>query len=133
MKANLFKAIALVAFFCVFISESYAQSYPSVSISIIDNTPNEPYWANVSLIYLNNGVPTQIGSTITINGLYINSINARTLPWGLPIETEDNIYILVVQAYDNNNNSSYPPTAYSAWFNSPYYYSNLIPVTVRFP
>jgi Na+/H+ antiporter NhaB len=133
MKANFIKATALVAFLCIFISVSQAQSYPSVSISIIDNTPDEPYWAYVSLFYLYNGVPTQVGSTITITDLYINSINARNLPWSLPVETEDNIYILVVQAYDNYNNPSYPPTAYSAWFNSPYYYSNLIPVTVRFP
>lgn len=132
MKAKNVTGAALITLFCLCVSVANAQVIPSTSISIIDNTPSGPYHGSIALYYLNNGTPVPVGTPITVTGLALNSLNQIPLTWGLPEETDENVYILVVQLFDSSNIPSVPNTFYSSWFNTPFYYNNTIPVTVRF-
>ena len=136
MRTKILKFSALIALFTIMISSAFAQSYPSASITLVDNsyTYYGDYQGTIYGYYLNGGIPTPLsGGTAAIGGLTLNSLNTIALPWTLPIDTQQNIYIIkiVVQKLSTGQYSN-PNPASSSWFNTYYYYNNLIPVTVRF-
>lgn len=104
----------------------YAQK--TISLRVIDDTPSVPtaYSADISLIWYNNGTYQPVGQTQTISSITPNITNDFSLHWDLPEDTENNCYILYVIIWESTNqNGPY----YSAWFNSPTYYNNKIPVS----
>ena len=128
MKTKMLKIAAFVALFLLIFSGANAQT---CSISIIDPTPTSIYGGQIALYYLNGGIPTPVGNPISVNSLNPNSLNTRPLTWGLPIDTEENIYILYGYITENGAQSN-PVVSNSVWFNTYYYFNNLITVTVRF-
>ena len=115
------------------ISSAFAQTYPSASIILVDNNYSgpTPYSGTIYGGYQYGGIPYLLSGSVTFNGLTLNSLNPVLLPWTLPIDTDENIYILRVVAVKSGAPSS-PSPAYSSWFNSSYYLNNYIAVTVRF-
>lgn len=79
-----------------------------------------------------NGIPYIVGSQ-TFYNLNPNAVNPLNLPWGLPIDTDDNIYILRAEAYNNGTIQANNFPAYSQWFNTDFYdNNNNINITVFF-
>jgi hypothetical protein len=128
MKTKILKIAALIALFIMIISSANAQT---CSISIIDPTPTSNYGGQIALYYLNGGIPTPVGNPISVTGLNPNSLNSRNLTWELPIDTEENIYILHALITEGGSSSN-PQISSSIWFNTYYYFNNQITVTVRF-
>ena len=56
--------------------------------------------------------------------LSANIVNYISLPWELPIDTEDNIYILQAYVYDGNGTPATNNPIYSGWFNTDFYNNN---------
>lgn len=99
---------------------------------ISDPTPSGNYQVTLTLGYMLNGIPYIVGSQ-TFYNLNPNAVNPLNLPWGLPIDTDDNIYILRAEAYNNGTIQANNFPAYSQWFNTDFYdNNNNINITVFF-
>lgn len=99
---------------------------------ISDPTPSGSYQVTLTLGYMLNGIPYIVGSQ-TFYNLTPNAVNPISLPWNLPIDTDENIYILRAEAYNNVTIQANNFPAYSQWFNTDFYYNNNnINITVYF-
>jgi len=132
MKTNYFRITALFVLLLLAITTVHGQI---ASITLVDAnyTYNSDYQGSIYCVYYNNGSPIPLAGSVAVGGLNQTSLNPFTLTWILPVDTEENVYILKVYITKlslSQNSNPYP--ASSAWFNTYYYYNNTIPVTVRF-
>lgn len=91
-------------------------------LKITDPSASGSYNVTLTLGYVDGGTYYIIGSQNYTN-LTPNAVNSLSLPWGLPIDTDDNIYILRAVAF-NGTTPAYNNPAYSAWFNTDFYDNN---------
>jgi len=136
MKTKMLEIVSFVALLIIIINSGSFAQYPSASIILVDNNYTSPtlYSGTIYGYYVWGGIPTPLTGVATFSSLTINSLNPVSLPWTLPYDTDQNIYRIFVTAwkYVNGNlvqSSPYP--AYSSWFNSNYYQTDLITVTCR--
>ena len=103
MRTKILKFSALIALFTIMISSAFAQTYPSASIILVDNNYNNPtdYRGTIHGYYVYGGIPTPLTGVATFYSLTINSLNPVPLPWTLPIDTDQNIYRIYVEAEKN--------------------------------
>jgi hypothetical protein len=132
MKTKILKFTALVALFFMVVTTSNALP-PVCSITLVDNTYT--YYGNYSghleCWWMNGGIPQKVGGDIGFTGLNLNSLNPVQLDWGLPVETDDNVYVILAYGLEGLN-QAIPNPARSAWFNNYYYNNDIISVTLRF-
>jgi hypothetical protein len=128
MKTKFCKFIVLAFFFLSFISTVTAQT---CALKISDPTASGSYSATITFGYMYGGIPYVVGSQ-SFFGLVPNDVNNITpLPWGPPIDTDDNIYILRAEVYNGLTHANNFP-AYSSWFNSTFYFYNNINIIAYF-
>jgi hypothetical protein len=133
MKTKILKFTALVALFFTVITTSNALP-PVCSITLVDPgyTTYSDYYGHLECWWMNGGIPQKVGGDITFFGLNLNSLNPVQLDWGLPVETDNNVYIIRAYGYSSVNGAASSNPSYSAWFNNYYYNNDIISVTIRF-
>jgi len=132
MKATAIKTTALVVLLFMVITVSKATP-PVCSITLIDAnyTTSVDYYGYLQCWWMNGGIPQQVGGNIAFMGLTLNSLNPVPLTWGLPVETDENVYIIRAYGFKVGTPAMSNPS-YSVWFNNNYYNNNTISVTIKF-